>query len=184
MPSETNSASLSSMPSPMPAPASRPGRSRTRQLLGFLLSLGAWLVLWALLSGNQGWAFGAPLAVFAACVSWQVSLHAEPVHLKHLPAFLGFFLAELFVGGWDVARRAWHPRLPIKPQWVHYQMSSTEPRVQLLLSAMVGLLPGTLASHFDGQTLCLHALDHRQNWYETIARLERKLDRLLKKSHP
>tara|TARA_R110002051_G_scaffold90269_3_gene158972 strand:+ start:36845 stop:37258 length:414 start_codon:yes stop_codon:yes gene_type:complete len=132
-----------------------------------------------LLSSNEGWLLGLPLALLAAWAGVRASLHVGPVQLRYLPAFLGFFIAELFIGGWDVARRAWHPRLPIKPQWVRYQMSCTEPRVQLLLSAMVGLLPGTLASHFEGQTLHLHALDHQQNWRNTVGRLERHLGRLL-----
>lgn len=168
-------------PSPVP---SRPGRSGLRRVRGFALSLAVWLAVWALLSSNQGWAFGVPLAFLAALVATRVDLHAEPIHLQHLPAFLAFFIAELFIGGWDVARRALTPGLPIAPQWVEYQMLSQEPRVQLLLSAMVGLLPGTLAANFQDQTLHLHALDHRQDWHATVARLERKLDRLLKKSAP
>lgn len=185
MPAQPHSASPSPAPSPTFAPEPfPPGRSHARRLFGLALNLATWLTLWALLSNNQGWAFGVPLAFMAAWVAWRVSLHAEPIHLQHLPAFLGFFIAELFIGGWDVARRALDPRLPIAPQWVEYRMVSEEPRVQLLLSAMVGLLPGTLAADFQGQTLHMHALDHRQDWHATVARLERKLERLLKKSAP
>lgn len=144
-----------------------------------MLSLGVWLALWALLSNNQGWAFGVPLALLAAGVTVQVSLNVRPVQVQILPGLLAFFIVELFIGGWDVARRAWHPRLPIAPKWHRYPMSSTDPRVKLLLSAMVGLLPGTLASHFEGQTLYLHTLDHKQSWHGTVERLEQKLDRLL-----
>ncbi len=169
----------------MPAPSSNTSASPARQpwrvrwWLGALLNLGLWLALWALLSSNQGWAFGLPLALLATLASLRLRLHTGPIHLRYLPGFLGFFILELFIGGWDVARRAWHPRLPIKPQWVRYEVSSADPRVQLLLSAMVGLLPGTLASHVDGQTLHLHALDHRQNWSDTVAHLEQHLDQLL-----
>lgn len=160
------------------SPARQPWR--VRWWLGALLNLSLWLALWALLSSNQGWAFGLPLALLATVASLRLQLHAGPIHLRYLPGFLGFFVLELFIGGWDVARRAWHPRLHIRPQWVRYEMNSADPRVQLLLSAMVGLLPGTLASHFDGRTLHLHALDHKQHWSHTVTRLEQHLDQLLK----
>ncbi|MFO7705720.1 MAG: Na+/H+ antiporter subunit E [Halopseudomonas sp.] len=165
-----------------PSPQRRQPRSGT--WAGLALNLGIWLALWALLSNNGGWAFGVPLALLAVWASQQVRLQVGPVHLHYLPAFLGFFLTELALGGWDVARRAWHPQLPIAPRWLRYAMTSEEPRVQLLLSAMVGLLPGTFASHFQGQTLFIHALDHRQDWGSTVQRLEHHLERLLKESRP
>lgn len=162
-----------------PTPSVHRSKPRAGTLPGLLLGLGGCLALWALLSGNQGWEFGVPLALLATWVGVRANFDVGAVRLRYLPAFLGFFLCELFIGGWDVARRAWHPRLPIQPQWVSYSMSSEEPRVQLLLSALVGLLPGTFASHFTGQTLHIHALDHRQNWQDTVQQLEQHLQRLL-----
>lgn len=174
------------MRTPSHSPQSSPERGKPHRgkLPGLVLSLAFWLALWALLSSNQGWEFGVPLALLATWASLKVKLQVGPVHLRYLPSFLGFFLAELFIGGWDVARRAWHPRLPIAPQWVTYEMTTEQPRVHLLLSAMVGLLPGTFASHFEGQTLYVHALDQRQHWRNTAQRLEQHLERLLKEARP
>lgn len=160
------------------SPQRRPPRNSAWS--GLALNLGIWLALWALLSNNSGWAFGVPLALLAAWASQRVRLQVGPLQVQYLPAFLGFFLTALVIGGWDVARRAWHPQLPIAPRWLRYDMSSQEPRVHLLLSAMVGLLPGTFASHFQQQTLFIHALDHRQDWRSTVHRLEHHLERLLK----
>lgn len=162
--------------------SSSPQRQQPRSSTwsGLALNLGIWLALWALLSGNDGWVFGVPVALLAVWASHQVRLQVGPLQLRYLPAFLGFFLTELVIGGWDVARRAWHPQLPIAPRWLRFDMSSEEPRVQLLLSALVGLLPGTFASHYAQQTLYIHALDHRQNWRSTVQRLEHHLDRLLR----
>lgn len=167
-----------------PGPASAPGRSPASRGVGLVLSFATWLALWALLSSSQGWEFGVPLALLAAWAGWRANLHVEPLYLRYLPAFIGFFLIELCLGGWDVARRAWHPQLPIEPGWVCYEMETTEPRARLLLSALVGLFPGTLASHTEGHTLHLHALDHRQDWHGTVARLEKHLDRLLRGPRP
>ena len=89
----------------MSAPSSNTSASPARQpwrvrwWLGALLNLGLWLTLWALLSSNQGWAFGLPLALLATLASLRLRLHTGPIHLRYLPGFLGFFIFELFIGG-------------------------------------------------------------------------------------
>lgn len=151
----------------------------TMSLLSAVFSFCAWLGLWALLSHAEGWTFGVPLAAIATFVGYRLELRSGSLRLREVPAFLGFFLRELFSGGWDVARRALHPHLPVAPAWKTFVLTSRDPRVCLLLSAMVGLLPGTLSSHHEGQTLHVHALDQHQNWERTVAQLELRLSRLL-----
>lgn len=148
--------------------------------------LTAWLswclpfaLLWALVAGGQGWGFGV-IAVLAASAlaAWLKPAVSLP-GWRYLPAFLWFFLRSAIHGGWDVAIRAWRPSLPIHPEWVEYEMRSEDARVRLMLSAMVGLLPGTLASHFEDRRLFIHALDSRQDWSATVIALETHLIKLL-----
>lgn len=146
---------------------------------GMLLSFCAWLGLWALLGRGEGWAFGIPVAAAATFATIRLQLNWRPLRLSALAAVFGIFLRELFSGGWDVARRALHPRMPIAPGWQTFNMKSRNPRVRLLLSAMIGLLPGTLSSDYDGFTLHIHALDQQQNWEDTVVHLESLLSRLL-----
>jgi multicomponent Na+:H+ antiporter subunit E len=101
------------------------------------------------------------------------------MRLGALPAFLGFFLKHMLLGGWDVARRALQPRCPLQPAWHPYSLSSQSPRVRLLLSALVGLLPGTLASRIEGDEMRVHVLDERLPWQATVVDLEQRLERLL-----
>lgn len=136
-------------------------------------------VLWWLLAGFNGWLFAITAALGGAAVAMRLALPLPQLHWRRLPRFLGFFAVQLVLGGWDVARRALHPRLPLAPGWVSYRFTSTNPRVHMLLSAIVGLLPGTLASHYDHQQMAVHALDQHSDWHPTIARLESLLDRLL-----
>ena len=94
------------------------------------------------------------------------------MRLGALPGFLTFFLRHMLLGGWDVARRALQPRCQLQPAWHPYPLTSRSPRVRLLLSALVGLLPGTLSSRIEG--------DRRAPaWQPTVAELERRLERLL-----
>lgn len=142
-----------------------------------------WLLLysalWLLLSGATGWVFGLVCAVAATGLSLWLKLPPPGLRLLYLPHFLLFFLTEILLGAWDVARRALHPKLPLNPAWVIYPLTCTDPRACLLLSAMVGLMPGTLSTHFDEKNLYLHVLDQEQNWHLPIAQMEAHLARLL-----
>ena len=135
--------------------------------------------LWALFAAGQGWLLGVPTVALAVALSLWLGLRPLGMRLGALPAFLGFFLKHMLLGGWDVARRALQPRCPLQPAWHPYSLCSQSPRVRLLLSALVGLLPGTLASRIEGDEMRVHVLDERLPWQATVADLEQRLERLL-----
>ncbi len=143
----------------------------------------SWLILhgalWWLLTGGHGWAFGLAFAVSAAALSLYLSRSPLPLRLHRLPGFVAMFCRELLSAGWDVARRALHPRLPLAPQWLDYPLQSRDFHVRLVLSAMVGLLPGTLSSRFEDDILWVHVIDATQPWQDTVAALEQALANLL-----
>lgn len=135
--------------------------------------------LWALFAAGRGWSLGIPTVALAVALSLWLGLRPPALRLAALPAFLGCFLRHMFLGAWDVARRAFQPGCPLQPAWHDFVLSSPSPRVRLLLSAMVGLLPGTLASRLDGERMRVHVLDERLPWRDTVGELERRLARLL-----
>lgn len=146
------------------------------------LTAGYWLTafaaLWLLLAGNAGWYLGCPTIVAATVLAVRLRLAPLALRLFALPQFIGTFLLATAAGGWDVARRALHPRLPIAPAWVRYRVHSQHPQVRMLLSSLVGLLPGTLATGMHGDQLNLHVLDEHSDWHSSVASLERALCRL------
>lgn len=135
--------------------------------------------LWALLSGNEGWGFGALFISIALYCKFKSGMRGATISLKHLPAFLLYFLQRLVVGGVDVAIRTLSPTPAINPAWVSYSMQSSSSSTQLALSAIVGLLPGTLAANIENNTMLLHLLDSRQDWQRDVAKLEQHLLRLV-----
>lgn len=135
--------------------------------------------LWALFSEGSGWSLGAPSILLAAGVSVWLGMRPWHPSLIMLPGFVWFFLGKMLAGGWDVAVRALHPERPLQPAWLDYSLHSDSPRVHLLLSGLVGLLPGTLASRIDGARMRIHVLDQRQAWEPTVRELEQRLVRLL-----
>ena len=136
-------------------------------------------VIWALFSEGSGWTFGVPSILLAAGLSLWLGLRPWHPSLPALPGFLGFFLGKMAAGAWDVAFRALHPRRPLQPAWLDYTLTTSSSQVRLVLSALVGLLPGTLASRVDGNQMRMHVLDQRQPWEATVQTLERRLERLL-----
>ncbi len=83
-----------------------------------------------------------------------------------------------------MARRAFHPQLPLSPRWVTYPLRESSDRVRQLLSAIICLLPGTLASHLEGGNLHIHVLNGEQPWKPTVERLELRLMALLGEASP
>lgn len=162
----------------MPSPSANRWFSR-RTLFWLLLYTG----LWSLLTGAKGWYIGAPCVLGAAALS--VWLNSPPWHirLRVVPGFLLFFLGTLIAGGWDVARRAVQPRMPLDPAWVSYPLNISHPRFRLLLAAAVGLQPGTLAAAIEGDSLTMHVLDSKLPWLKGVAQLEQQLIRLLGEGH-
>lgn len=135
--------------------------------------------LWALFAEGAGWSLGMPSVLLAAVVSLWLGLRPLRLRLRALPGFAGFFLRHMLIGAGDVASRALRPRCPLQPAWHDYPLASSSPRVRLLLSALVGLLPGTLASGTAGEYMRVHVLDERQPWRPVVAELEQRLQRLL-----
>ena len=135
--------------------------------------------LWALFAEGGGWSLGVPSVLLAVALSLWLGLRPLRLRMLALPGFVGFFLRHMLVGAWDVASRALRPRRPLQPAWHDYPLTSTSPRVRLLLSALVGLLPGTLASGIEGARMRVHVLDERQPWQRVVAELEQRLQRLL-----
>jgi multicomponent Na+:H+ antiporter subunit E len=156
------------------------GHTQTQHWISSTFTWGLfYTLLWALLSQNQGWGFGLLFITLALICSRMCRLQAPAVSLLHLPAFLAFFLQKLVIGGVDVAMRTLARRPAIEPLWVEYPLQVSHPTVHLSLSAIVGLLPGTLAARIDNNIMHVHVLDASQPWQHDIARLEQHLARLL-----
>lgn len=145
-------------------------------VLGWLL---IYSLLWILLAGSEGFAFGALVVIVATGVSLFLAPSPPTIQLRYLPHFVIFFVMEMAIGGWDVARRALSPSLPIKPNWVVYSLQDSPDHIKLILSALVGLMPGTLATQYKNQQLYLHVLDSEQDWQTGITKLEQQLIRLM-----
>lgn len=147
-------------------------------LIRLLERLVVFIVLWWVLAegDSSSWLFGVPFAFLA---SWA-SLRLTPERgwrIRPLGAlrFAGFFAFHSIAGGIDVAMRALRPSMPIDPGFVRCPVRLGTDSSRVLLADTVSLLPGTLSSGFEGDTLVLHVLDCDLPVLEDVRRVEERI---------
>lgn len=120
------------------------------------------------------WRFALPATAVGVLVShycWRTA----GLRWSALPAFLGYFLRAAWSGGWDVAKRALHPRPALAPAFVDVPTRLPPGAARLFLAAALSLLPGTLSVKLGAGHIRLHVLDRRQPVEPETARLEARV---------
>lgn len=162
-----------------PDPARRPsdrGRRAIAWATRFALLAALW---WAVTEGTGGWGFGVPLAALVASASlWLTPPGRHHLRLLHLAPFVGWFLVQSMLAGWDVARRILHPALPLRPAVLRLPLALPEGAPTWWLMLTLSLLPGTLSVELDGRTLELHCLDEGVDIAASVDAAQRRLARL------
>jgi multicomponent Na+:H+ antiporter subunit E len=124
----------------------------------------AFLALWIVLAGiaPADLAFGVLAALAAAWTSVRLlppsTARVRPVALARYAAR---FAWQSVRGGWDVARRAFHPRLPLAPGFVALVPRLERGPARHFFASISSLLPGTVPVADEGERLRYHCLDTR-----------------------
>ncbi len=139
-----------------------------------LLLLG---LVWLGLNGAdfRSWWIGGPVV---AAVAWQMAKrrgHSPRLRWSRLPAFAAYFLRESVYGGWDVARRVWHRRLPVNPGFVQFNTVLPDGPARHWFLNVISLLPGTLSAGLEGDRIIVHALDTRADTAGQLRALEARV---------
>ncbi len=105
--------------------------------------------------------------VTAAAATWA-SLYLLPRHdgrwrYTALARLAWRFIQQSISGGWDVARRALDPRLPLRPGFIAYPVRLAPGPSRNVFCAFTSALPGTLPTGVDERgALVYHCLDVEQ----------------------
>jgi multicomponent Na+:H+ antiporter subunit E len=141
--------------------------------------LAFWIVLIGADAGHV--AVGLVTAAIATWVSLRLlppgSIRARPAAL---PALALRFVWLSVVAGWDVARRALDPRMPLRPGFVTYPVRFPPGPARIVFSTFTSLLPGTVPAGDDGAALLYHCLDVEQPIAAQLAEEEAMLSRTLR----
>ncbi|HYN78694.1 MAG TPA: Na+/H+ antiporter subunit E [Lamprocystis sp. (in: g-proteobacteria)] len=154
------------------------------------LSRGAGLFVFWLLLSRPGAGTTPELAgdltvglVAAALATWA-SLRLSPptpgrLRFRALARFALHFVWQSIVAGVDVARRAFDPRLPLKPGYLAYPVRLPPGPKRDAFGAVTSLMPGTLPVGTDTNgALVYHCLDMDQPVAANLSRDEALLTRV------
>jgi multicomponent Na+:H+ antiporter subunit E len=112
-----------------------------------VLRLGVLLAVWWALLEGRTYLWPAPLPAVAAALAASLALsppgsRTGALRLQALPAFAWAFVAGSAAGALDVARRAFHRRVPLDPAFLEYRVALPAGAPRSLFAAAVTLLPG------------------------------------------
>ena len=118
---------------------------------------------WVLAEGRpDAWGLGLVAAVAGCVLSFRLlPPRREGISLAGLLAFAAFFLWHSARGGLQVATLALRPRPDLAPALLELPLSLAPGAPRVLMTAAIGLMPGTLGVCLEGDRLRLHVLDER-----------------------
>ena len=142
----------------------------------------AFLVLWLVLAGADpaDLVAGAVAVVAGTWTSLRLlppgSARVSPVALANLALR---FACQSVIAEADVARRAFDPRLPLRPGFVRYPVRFPPGPARNAFTALTSLLPGTVPAGEERGQLLYHCLDLDQPVASQLAAEEAALSRAL-----
>jgi multicomponent Na+:H+ antiporter subunit E len=135
---------------------------------------------WISAEGRQdAWGMGL-LAIVAATAASLALLPPEKnrISIGGLFGFLGFFMMQSAKGGAQVAAMALRPRLDLRPAVIELSLSLPPGLPRILMTAVLGLMPGTVGVRLAGDRLRVHVLDKRLPVAAEAAALETHIARM------
>ncbi|WP_044900848.1 Na+/H+ antiporter subunit E [Myxococcus stipitatus] len=136
---------------------------------------------WALCDGDpSSVTFGVPVVTVVLVVSFMLSPPRKySWRLLDIARFAVFFLVGSVQGGFDVARRALAPGLPISPVFIRYRLRLPAGAPCTVFRLTLSLMPGTLNADVLGEVLVVHSLvDRGEVLQHELEDLERRVARL------
>lgn len=158
-------------------PAAR-SESRGAWLAAWLLRAAGLFVLWSVLIGLKP--VDAAAGALAALAAARLSLYLLPagslsVRPLALLALIPHFLWQSVVAGVDVARRAFAPRLQLRPGFALYRARLPRGARRNAFTAYTSLLPGTVPCVDTDEGIVYHCLDVDGPVTEELAREEQRI---------
>lgn len=145
------------------------------------------MALWIALMGVGKAAdllMGGLAALAASKVSlWLMPPSAQSINLLRLTLFLPHFLWQSVLSGWDVARRALAPKLPLRTGIIQYPVTYSAGYLRNTFASITSLLPGSVPCGESTQYLEYHTLDTSQDICAGLKIEERLLAPVLKDSN-
>ena len=136
------------------------------------------LIWWILTDGvASSWWIGLPAVILAVTASRVLVAPAAFLWFELLK-FVPFFFWHSLLGGVDVARRVFQPKMPIAPDLIEYPLRLPPGLSQVIMSNTVSLLPGTLIAELDRNVLKVHLLNRSKDSLAELEAVEERIARM------
>ncbi|MDO8847759.1 MAG: Na+/H+ antiporter subunit E [Coriobacteriia bacterium] len=151
-------------------PPSVPRRLRRTASRTALLAL-VWVVITE--ADPHALAVGIPIVLAGSALSLTLSPDSlTPIRPSGALRFVRFFALQSALGGIDVSMRALRPSMPLDPAIIRYPLRITGTWPRVFLANTISMLPGTLSSRLDDDTLEVHVLDCSRPVVQELAEVE------------
>jgi multicomponent Na+:H+ antiporter subunit E len=147
-----------------------------------LIRISVYGIIWVVLTGGrlESWILGVPVVLLAVWFAVRDRrFRSGRFSILGGLRFMGFFLKASLVSGFDVVRRALHPRLPLDPDLIGYRLSLTTESARVFMADAVSLLPGTLSADLADDHLTVHVLDRNAPVRADLQALEKRVAAML-----
>lgn len=147
-----------------------------------LLRFTGLLLLWQVLAEGavHYLQYGIPVVFACTLLSLRLSPPVVRPHRRRLwevPSLIVWYLAQMFRGGVDVARRALRRHVDVDPHVLVLDVDLPEGMVRRVAMGMFNLMPGAMVRRDLGEQAEIHELapdlDARGSWTELSRRLGR-----------
>jgi multicomponent Na+:H+ antiporter subunit E len=139
------------------------------------------IIWWILTAGKSAsWVVGVPTVIISVFVSIALTNQSRNSwRILSIMRFVAFFAKASVRGGFDVARRVFHPRLPLNPDLVDYPLTLKKQSARILMANIISLLPGTLSVELQDKQIKVHVLDNNQDVNSELQAVESAVGALL-----
>jgi multicomponent Na+:H+ antiporter subunit E len=142
-------------------------------------------IFWLLLSGHFTallMSFGLVSVALVIWFLWRMDVaDREPATLHpsfRIVGYLFWLFWSVVKSNIDVARRIWHPDLPIQPTWTRLDTKVSTPLEKTLYANSITLTPGTLTTDVRDDHFWIHALSREGIEELRAGEMERRIRRL------
>jgi multicomponent Na+:H+ antiporter subunit E len=139
------------------------------------------IIWWILTAGkSDSWVVGVPTVFISVFVSMALTNQSpNSWRILAIMRFVVFFVKASVRGGLDVARRVFHPRLPLNPDLVDYPLTLKKQSARILMANIISLLPGTLSVELQDKHIKVHVLDNNLDVRSELQAVESAVGALL-----
>ncbi|MGL4542814.1 MAG: Na+/H+ antiporter subunit E [Polymorphobacter sp.] len=173
----SDTGTMSASPAP---PRAAPLPSWPATILGRAAGFG---LLWLLLMPSAKFGdlvFGLGVTIVATLASLRLLAPAAGcIHFGSLLLLAPHFVKQSVLAGFDVARRAFDPRLPLQPGYVACPLNFPPGMARNTFATITSLMPGTVPCEEVDGVLVFHCLDTNQPVVEQLWAEEKLLARAL-----